>query len=104
MLAKRPSAFRNGIALLHHPIHHLLIQLIPGLPKRGDHRRHLGIARSLPHLKPTAGNNPLITCAHQPCVKSNHHVHLIAPLFTLESLQLAAQLIVGLQVGLVGAQ
>ena len=49
------SFFRRSITLLYYPIHHLLIQLIPGLAKSSHHRRHLGVTHRLPHFETTAG-------------------------------------------------
>ena len=82
----RPSVFRSSIALRHNPIHYLPIQLIPGLSKSSHHRRHLGIPHLLPYLKPPAGNNPLITAAHQPSIQANHHLHCRAVVFALKRL------------------
>jgi hypothetical protein len=84
--------------------HHLPVQLISRQPKPGHHRRHFGVSHRLLHFKPSAGNNPLITPTHQACVEAYHHRYRTAPVLALKRLQLPAQFIIGLQVGVVGAQ
>ncbi len=88
----------------HHPIHYLFIQLIPCLPKPGHDRRDFGIAHRLANFKASACHDPLIAPTYQACIQANHHLQRITPVFTLERLQLPAQLIVGLQIGVVGTQ